>query len=302
MSFALAKQKGSATAWNNLRSERNKRRKRGNNLNKRIPSKPKLGTWISTLAELTSKLFLTGVVVYLLFAGWNFLITTPRFQIQNISFKGNNILSDAQILEWLGSIKGKNLIAIDLVNLSQRLSENPWIQSASIRRNFPQGLEFKLTERVPYARIKKEQIYLVDSFGIILSPEKPEYRHLPLIIMQGEHQGEEENSFFKGKLLHSLKTMHYFNKLSFFDNNPLDAAELIGYSRVLFITRKRDIQIQMSMDRLEEGRKSFLLILDTIEENNPKIQMIDLSFKDQVVIRNKFNPNSILISANSQTN
>ena len=84
------------------------------------------------------------------------------------------------------------------------------------------------------------------------------------------------------------------NKLSFFNNNPLDAAELIGHSRVLFITRKRDIQIQMSMDRLEEGRKSFLLILDTIEEKNPKIQMIDLSFKDQVVIRNRFNPSSIL--------
>jgi len=302
MSFALAKQKGPATAWNDLRSERNKRLKRGNNLNKGIPSKPKLGTWVRTLAELTSKLFLAGVVVYLLFAGWGFLISTPRFQIQNVSFKGNNILSDAQILEWLGSVKGKNLIAIDLVKLSQRLSENPWIQSASIRRSFPQGLEFKLTERVPYARIKKEQIYLVDSFGVTLSTEKPEYRHLPLIIMQGEHQGEEENSFLKGKLLHSLKTMHYFNKLSFFDNNSLDAAELIGYSRVLFITRKRDIQIQMSMDRLEEGRKNFLLILDTIEAKSPNIQMIDLSFKDQVVIRNRFNSSSTLISAKSQTN
>jgi hypothetical protein len=302
MSFALAKQKGPATAWNDLRSERNKRRKRSNNLNKGIPRKPKLGTWVRTLAELTSKLFLTGVVVFLLFAGWNFLISTPRFQIQNVSFKGNNILSDAQILEWLGTVKGKNLIAIDLVKLSQRLSENPWIQSASIHRNFPQGLEFKLTERVPYARIKKEQIYLVDSFGVTLSPERPEYRHLPLIIMQGEHQGEEENSFLKGKLLHSLKTMHYFNKLSFFDNNPLNAAKLIGYSRVLFITRKRDIQIQMSMDRLEEGRKSFLLILDSIEEKSPKIQMIDLSFKDQVVIRNRSNPSSILISAKSQAN
>jgi cell division septal protein FtsQ len=298
MSFALTRQKGPAATWDDFRSERNKKRKRGSNLNKKIPNKPKMGTWVRTLAELTSKLFLAGVVGYLIFAGWNFLISTPRFQIQNVAFQGNNILSDAQILEWLGPVKGKNLIAIDLVELSQRLSENPWIQSASIRRSFPQGLEFKLTERVPYARIKKDQIYLVDGFGVTLSPERPEYRHLPLIIMQGE----KENNFLEGKVLHSLKTMHYFNKLSFFDNNPLDAAELIGHSRILFITRNRDIQIQMSMDRLEEGRKNFLLILDTIEEENPKIQMIDLSFKDQVVIRNRFNPSSTLISAKSQTN
>jgi cell division septal protein FtsQ len=295
MSFALTRQKGLAAAWDDLRSERSKKRKRGSNLNNRVPNKPKLGTWVRTLAELTSKLFLAGVIGYLIFAGWNFLISTPRFQIQNISFQGNNILSDAQILEWLGPVKGENLIAIDLVELSQRLSENPWIQSASIRRNFPQGLEFKLTERVPYARIKRDQIYLVDGFGITLSPEKPEYRHLPLIILQGN----KENNFLEGKVLHSLKTMHYFNKLSFFENNPLDAAELIGHSRVLFITRNRDIQIQMSMDRLDEGRKNFLLILDTLEEEHPKIQMIDLSFKDQVVIRNRFKPSSTLISTKS---
>ncbi|HIJ50482.1 MAG TPA: FtsQ-type POTRA domain-containing protein [Nitrospinae bacterium] len=298
MTFALPRQKGPASTWDNFRSERIKKRKRGSSLNKRIPHKPQLSNWGRTLAELTSELFLAGVVGYLLFAGWNFLISTPRFQIQNISFKGNNILSDAQILEWLGPVKGKNLIAIDLVELSQRLSENPWIQSASIRRDFPQGIEFKLTERVPYARIKKEEIYLVDSFGATLSPEKPEYKHLPLIIMQGE----KENNFLEGKVLHSLKTMHYFNKLSFFDNNPLDTAELIGHFRVLFITQNRDIQIQMSMDRLDEGRKNFLLILDTIEEDNPKIQMIDLSFKDQVVIRNRFKPSSTLIAAKSQTN
>ena len=298
MSFTLSRQKGPASTWDDFLSERNKKRKRGSNLNRRVPNKPKLGNWVRTLAELTSKLFLVGVVGYLIFAGWNFLISTPRFQIQNIYFQGNNILSDTQILEWLGPVKGENLIAIDLVDLSQRLSKNPWIQSASIRRNFPQGLEFKLTERVPYARIKKDQIYLVDSFGVTLSPEKPEYRHLPLIIMQGE----KENNFLEGKVLHSLKTMHYFNKLSFFDNNPLDAAKLIGHSRVLFITLNRDIQIHMSMDRLDEGRKNFLLILDTLEEENSKIQMIDLSFKDQVVIRNRFKQSSTLFSAKSQTN
>jgi hypothetical protein len=298
MSFTLTRQKGPAATWDDFRSERNKKRKRGSNLNRRVPNKPKLGSWVRTLAELTSKLFLVSVVGYLIFAGWNFLISTPRFKIQNISFQGNNILSDAQILEWLGPVKGENLIAIDLVDLSQRLSENPWIQSASIRRNFPQGLEFKLTERVPYARIKKDQIYLVDSFGVMLSPEKPEYRHLPLIIMQGE----KENNFLEGKILHSLKTMHYFNKLSFFDNNPLDAAKLIGHSRVLFMTLNRDIQIHMSMDRLDEGRKNLLLIIDTLEEENPNIQMIDLSFKDQVVIRNRFKQSSTLFSTKSQTN
>ncbi|MBT5470666.1 MAG: FtsQ-type POTRA domain-containing protein [Nitrospina sp.] len=298
MSFAVARQKGPAAAWDDLRSERNKKRKRGSALNSKNPSKPKIGSWGRALAELASKLFLAGVVGYLVFAGYNFLITTPRFQIQEVSFRGNQVLSDSEIFDWLGPIKGENLIAIDLVGLSQQLSEHPWVQSASIQRKFPQGLEFELTERVPYARIKKDKIYLMDNFGVILSPERPEYRHLPLIVLQET----KEKDLLNGKVLHSLKTMHYFNKLPFFKNNPLDAAELVGHSRVLFITKNRDLQIQMSMDALKEGHKNFMIILDSLEEENLKFQMIDLSFKNQVVVRENFKPSTTLISTKSQTN
>ena len=81
--------------------------------------------------------------------------------------------------------------------------------------------------------------------------------------------------------------MHYFNKLSFFENNPLDTAELKGHSRIIFFTRNRDLQIQMSMETLTEGFKKFMIVLDTLEDDTAKIQMIDLSFKDQVVVRDR---------------
>ena len=283
MSFALTKQKGPANTWESLRSERNKRRKRGGStLSNKTPKKSKFNTWTRVMAELTSKLFLAGVIGYLLFAGYNFLISTPRFQIQDVTFKGNHVLNNSQILEWLGGpIVGKNLIAIDLVRLNKRLSEHPWVQTASIQRVFPQGLEFELTERVPYARVKKDQIYLMDNAGVILSPEKPGYGHLPLIISHDSKEKDVSNE----ELLNSLKTMDYFNQLSFFKNNPLEVAELVGPSRVLFNSRDQDFKIQMSMDELNEGFKKFMIILDSLEDENLKTQMIDLSFKDQVVIR-----------------
>ena len=299
MSFALTKQKGPVNTWESLRSERNKRRKRGGStLRNKTPNKSKFSSWTRAMAELASKLFLAGVIGYLLFAGYNFLISTPRFQIQDVIFKGNHVLNNSQILEWLGPIVGKNLIAIDLVRLNKRLSEHPWVQTASIQRVFPQGLEFELTERVPYARVKKDQIYLMDNSGVILSPEKPGYGHLPLIILKDS----KEKGVSNGELLNSLKTMDYFNQLSFFKSNPLEVAELVGPSRVLFKAKNQGFKIQMSMYQLNEGFKKFILILDSLEDENLKTQMIDLSFKDQVVIRERFKPSSTLILAKSQTN
>ena len=137
MSFALTKQKGPATAWDYFRPKRNKRRKRGSTLSNKSPNKSKFTTWARTITELGSKLFLAGVIGYLLFAGYNFLISTPRFQIQNVTFKGNHVLNNSQLFEWLGPVIGENLISIDLVRLNKRLSEHPWVQTVSIQRIFP---------------------------------------------------------------------------------------------------------------------------------------------------------------------
>tara|TARA_B100000686_G_C16649591_1_gene894788 strand:+ start:269 stop:1174 length:906 start_codon:yes stop_codon:yes gene_type:complete len=296
MSFALARQKGSVTRWDYFRSQRNKRQKRGNILSKNLSSKPNFSIWVRIIAELTSKLFFAGVVGYLLFVGYNFLLSSPRFQIQNVSFQGNQVLSNSEILEWMGSLKGRNLFAINLVELNQQLSKHPWVKSSSLQRKFPESLVIEVTERVPYARIMKDQVYLMDSFGAILSTEKPEYRHLPLIIMEKN----KEKTLSNEKALHSLKTMHYFNKLSFFKNNPLDGAVMKGHSRILFVTRNRDLQIQMSINELNEGFKNFMIILDSLDEKNFGTKVIDLSFKDQVIIREDFKSVSSLISKKNQ--
>ena len=168
------------------------------------------------------------------------MISTPRFQIQNVTFRGNHVLNNSQILEWIGPVIGKNLIAIDLVRLNKRLSEHPWVKMASIQRIFPQGLEFELTERVPYARVKKDQIYLMDNSGSILSPEKPGYGHLPLIILKDSREKGVSN----GELLNSLKTMGYFNQLLFFKNNPLEVAELVGPPEFCLRLEMKDLKFE----------------------------------------------------------
>ena len=56
------------------------------------------------------------------------------------------------------------------------------------------------------------------------------------------------------------------------------------------------------MNELNEGFKNFMIVLDSLDEKNLKAQMIDLSFKDQVIIREKFKSVSTLVLTKSQTN
>ena len=300
MDFAVADQKSPAAAWSDLRSKRKRKHKRGGDLRKKAPSKisSRDFSWARILFELASKLFLAGVVIYLVYASYNFLISDPRFKIADVSFRGHHSLVEEQLLDWLGPTLGENLFTYDLSEASERLAEHPWVLSASVQRKFPHEVQIELTERVPYARVKFEKVLLMDNFGVILSEETPEYKNLPLIVQS--NKGAKPENFSGDKVIQSLKTMHYFNKLSFFENNPLDIAKLKGDSRIIFFTRNRDLQIQMSMEALKDGFKKFMIVLETLEGENMKIQMIDLSFKDQVVIRDQISINSI--SMKRQTN
>jgi hypothetical protein len=49
------------------------------------------------------------------------------------------------------------------------------------------------------------------------------------------------------------------------------------------------------MEALNDGFKKFMIVLDTLEDENMKIQMIDLSFKNQVVVRSQDTINSTSI-------
>jgi cell division septal protein FtsQ len=291
MNFAVASQKSPSVAWQDLRSERKKKNRRGSDISKKAPSKisNRDFSWSRILFELASKLFLAGVVIYLFYASYNFMTTDTRFQITDITLSGNQALLDDQILDWLGPIQGENIFKYDLSQASEKLAEHPWILSASVLRKFPQQVQVELIERIPYARIQFEKTLLMDNFGVILSEEKPEHQHLPLI---KPVMGTDANNFSGEKVIQSLKTMHYFNKLPFFVNNPLDIAELKGSSRIVFFTHNRDLQIQMSLDALKEGFKKFLIVLDTLEGDNVNIKMIDLSFKDQVVVRDHISTQS----------
>ncbi|MBT5027362.1 MAG: FtsQ-type POTRA domain-containing protein [Nitrospinaceae bacterium] len=291
MNFAVASQKSPSVAWQDLRSERKKKNRRGSDISKKAPSKisNRDFSWSRILFELASKLFLAGVVIYLFYASYNFMTTDTRFQITDITLSGNQALPDNQILDWLGPIQGENIFKYDLSQASTKLAEHPWILSASVLRKFPQQVQIDLIERVPYARIQFEKTLLMDNFGVILSEEKPEHQQLPLI---KPVMGTDANNFSGEKVIQSLKTMHYFNKLPFFANNPLDIAELKGSSRIVFFTHNRDLQIQMSLDALKEGFKKFMIVLDTLEGDNVNIKMIDLSFKDQVVVRDHISAKS----------
>ena len=93
----------------------------------------------ATLIITLLLLILGGVSAYLL--------TSPSFNIQQISIKGNQLVSNQKIIQ-LAEIKvGDNIFSKLGIVTKVKLKQNGYIQDAIINKIYPNKVEIKITER-----------------------------------------------------------------------------------------------------------------------------------------------------------
>lgn len=236
---------------------------------------------------LSTKILLVAICAYWTYMGYQFMTSSPYFAISDVLFSGQHKLNEETLLKTTGPLKGQNTFLLDAGEISRKLAEHPMIEDASIQRMFPRGMEITIKERSPFARIQLDRIGIMDKFGILISEDSSEYSALPLIIgTPGKKPALGENVATEN-VISGLKTMYSLNRLPFFKNNPVYAARVEANSRIIFLTKDSDLQVIMGLNTSSEDRKKLLIALDMLEGSVNQIEYIDLSFKDQVVVKHR---------------
>jgi hypothetical protein len=88
-------------------------------------------------------------------------------------------------------------------------------------------------------------------------------------------------------VVESLKIMQSLNRLPFFRDDEISSARLRPGARVEFKTRNEGIKIFMSLDALRNNFRNFRMLMNTLDKEGKAIDRIDLSFKNQVVVRRR---------------
>ncbi len=292
MDYAVLEQKSPSAVWGEVRSQRRSNQKKSRvRISKKKKSQPvdreRVWNFLKTFVLVLAKASLAAICAYWIYMGYLYLTTSPQFAVTDVKFSGNRKLDENQLREAAGPLTGKNIFLLNLEEISRNLTGHPWIQDVSVQRMFPRGLAINVRERVPFARIKLDRVYVMDNFGVLISNDGPEYKGLPMITGAVKDSPQLGQNAATEEVIRGLQTMHNFNRLPFFKGNPVYAIRVNGDSRITFLTRNGGVQVHMALGTVSESFKKFLIVLDTIEEGANKIDYIDLSFKDQVVVKHK---------------
>lgn len=112
------------------------------------------------------------------------------FAVTVLSVQGNRMATEQQILDKGGLQRGMNLLDLDCGLIEGRILEHPWVEQATVERQWPSTVVIRVQEREPLALVNLErqgrrQLYYLDSKGEVFAPTTPS-RDLDFPVLTGQ--------------------------------------------------------------------------------------------------------------------
>ncbi len=120
--------------------------------------------------------------------GYRFVTTTSALALTEISVTGNQRLTYGQVLEAAGLRVGQNSLGVNVTRVEAALSQNPWVEFVTVRRQFPDKLYITVTERQPSFWVRMDgSLYFADAEGKVITQLTPgDTASLPMLEVSSE--------------------------------------------------------------------------------------------------------------------
>jgi len=206
--------------------------------------------------------------------------------VNRIIVRGNERLSDGEVLGVLSGLRGESLVWTDLDAWRRRLMASPWVRDAALRRSLPSTVEVVVSERQPIgiARVR-EEMYLVDERGVIIDQYGQQYADLDLPIIDGLSASpadtgsmtDEARAELAARLIASLKgNLEIARRLS-----QVDVTEL--HNAAVILSGDRAV-IHLGEDHFLPRLQSYLDLAAALRERVEEIDSVDLRFDDRIYV------------------
>ncbi len=128
------------------------------------------------LAERSKKrrtrVLVVGVSLVAVIVGAIALYRAPLFTIETIDVEGVSQLTVEEVQALAAVPEDATLLRYPGGDIVERLESDPWIESVTVTRDFPDTLLIRVTERTPVALVDTgEKFWVVDASGMVLGEQ-----------------------------------------------------------------------------------------------------------------------------------
>ena len=232
--------------------------------------------------------FMSSTGLYFLISGYlNWLDGVASLQITNLEYRGNDLITDAELHDITGIESVEHMTDVSLVSIDKRIRANPFIESVKVTRSFPGSIMMEIKEKEPIALLRVDQkLYCIDRFGMVLQSRPGRLYNLPILsgdFKGGVSIGKKAQSPYLTQGLNFLNMIMAERPELYSEISEIVAA---GDDEIVAYTNKGGIPIKFGEQRFAYKIHCLDAILDKMEiENSFKnVKYIDLRYHNQVIL------------------
>lgn len=134
--------------------------------------------------RLYLKFAVIGLTVAGLAAGVVSIYRSEVFLIEQVEIAGNQHLRADEITGVAAMPQGSTLLRFPGTEMKERLEADPWIEAATVTRDFPDTLVIRVVERIPVALVDRGDatFWLVDGDGYMITESAPDTETAMIVI------------------------------------------------------------------------------------------------------------------------
>ncbi len=226
---------------------------------------------------------------FFLFAGhrtYVHLLGDPFFRVREVEIQGNGKVSKETLLSLITIDGMPNLFTLRLREVARRLESHPWMDHVKVRKVFPDKVLIQVEERKPIAILQMEDLYYIDTKGVIFSPvgERDEYNYPFLTGLTREvlEKNPEEANHLITKALELLRVADE-RRVS-----PLEEISEVHMERTFGVqcfTQTEGLEVRMGWDHFGEKLRRLSLIWSDLQKRGWSVASIDCSDLRRMVVR-----------------
>lgn len=219
------------------------------------------------------------------------LLHATALTVKHVSVSGNVRLASADVQALVDDIRGENIFQVDFEKYRRRVMDSPWVADVTLGRVLPATVEVRVVERVPLAVARlDQQLFLIDSAGVIIDEYSSQYRDFDLPIIDGLVSSasastdgpliDRERVSLTHALLNALAVRPDLRRrLSQVDASNAHDAVVMFDSEAAWL--------HLGESRFVERLTTYLELAPTLAERFQDIDYVDLRFDDRVFVHSR---------------
>jgi len=218
-----------------------------------------------------------GCVASLVWAGYHYLHTDPRFNLKNITVSGLKHVEDSEILGRIQLNTGisTNIFAVDMDDVRTRVEQIEWVHHVTVQRVFPDEIVVRVVERDPkgVARIHGRLVEFDDE-AAILEPDDPTLPALPVLVELDENNVEANRK----------KIVMYRKVVSDLGGEQISQVMVNSNDEVSILRDGDPLIVNLGVADFKNRWDRYLKLKEMISTEYKNAVHVDLRFRNQVIV------------------